>query len=141
MERIYQLARVAGESFSCYGVRIGVRVSNAGLLDGIRNVLLSEATIRIRAEHLGAKTVIRSLLLGAVVFTRYRQSSQWRPRLLSHGQAVIGLLANAMSARQRPELNIMTFSAVIEGALLFSGPRDEATETVKRVLKELEAHH
>jgi hypothetical protein len=72
----------------------------------------------------------RSLPVGLIVLTRYQCGTQWRPRLLSPGQALLALLENAVSVRLRPDLALSALRHVASQAPALRGRRGEAEEIV-----------
>ena len=93
---------------------------------------------RLIPECFGAETSKCPLVVGMVIATHYRQSSRWKPRVLSRGQAMLTLLANGMSTRNRPKSNFRILSGAIEPASLLYGARGDADETVNTILNRFE---
>lgn len=94
---------------------------------------------RLLAEDLGSQVGTQPLPVGTLLLTRYRARAQWRPRTLSWGKGTLGLLANSLSARSRPELTMAALGKAVCRARILSGARGEARETVESVLRQLES--
>lgn len=88
-------------------------------------------------EALGAVRGERPIPLGLVLATRYRPGAAWRPRELSPGQAVMELLAHAVTARVRPEVVLPALRRALEDAAALKGPRGEAEEIAPAILDAL----
>lgn len=94
-----------------------------------------EPATRIAAEALGAPVPAQPLPAGLVVATRYRPAARWRPQRLSPGRGMLGLLANAVPARRRPQAVLGTLRQVAASARFFRGVRGEAAEVVSWLLQ------
>ena len=94
---------------------------------------------RVLAEDLGSQAGVQPLPVGTLLLTRYRARARWRPRTLSWGKGTLGLLANSLSARNRPELTMATLGKAVCRARILSGARGDARETVESVLRQLES--
>jgi hypothetical protein len=97
-----------------------------------------EKQVRVRVEELGAKSGTAPLRVGLVLLTQFQSNAQWRPRVLSHGQGVLGLLANTPAARTHPERSLKILAASLGQAKVLYGKRGEAGETVQSILGRLE---
>ena len=53
---------------------------------------------------------------------------------MSRGKRVLGLLANAISAREQPEQALMSLEGVVDAAQVLNGVRGEAKEVVQTIL-------
>jgi hypothetical protein len=74
-----------------------------------------------------------------VAFAEYRSgAASWRPRPLTPGRAVLGLLRNTLSARFDPEGAIGVLTRAVASARLCAGGRGEADEAAERLLAALE---
>src|SRR6266852_1359857 len=62
-----------------------------------------EKQLRVRVEELGAETGVAALPVGLVLLTQFESAVRWRPRELSYGRGVLGLLSNTPAARMRPD--------------------------------------
>ena len=97
-----------------------------------------EKQVRVRVEELGAKTGVAPLPVGLVLLTQFESALSWRPRELSYGQGVLGLLSNTPAARVRPDCALKILAASVGNATILRGKRGEAAETVQSILGRLE---
>lgn len=97
-----------------------------------------EKQVRVRVEELGGKTAATPLPVGLVLLTQFQSEVQWRPRELSSGQGVLGLLANAPAARICPNRALKVLTASVARAKILRGTRGEASDTVQLILRHLE---
>ena len=91
-------------------------------------------TMKYRAEDLGGVAGVGPLPVGLVLLTRYVRGTRFRPRPVSAGRAVLGLLANTLPARRRPGRVLDTLTHVVAHASVFRGTRGEAEETAREIL-------
>jgi hypothetical protein len=66
--------------------------------------------------------------VGLVVVSQYRPGARWEPRVLSPGEGMLAVLANALPSRVRSERILSTLRAALEGAVILEGDRGEASE-------------
>jgi hypothetical protein len=78
------------------------------------------------------------LPVGVVVLTSYESGAAWRPRRLSHGEAVLGLMAHTVPAQSRPAQTLRTIRRSLEAATVIEGSRGEADVVAPLLLDELE---
>ena len=91
------------------------------------------------AEALGGLPGVKPLPVGLVAVTDYQPVARWRPRLLSPGQGVLTLLANAVAARRRPKAALATLQEVVSRAPVLKGTRGEAEEEFDAMLEQIAA--
>jgi hypothetical protein len=89
---------------------------------------------KVSAEELGGSTGVKPLPVGLLLFTQYHDSTRWQPRAMSPGKAALGLLANALSARQQPERALAFLEKAVHGARILNGARGEAKDLVRTIL-------
>jgi hypothetical protein len=89
----------------------------------------------VKPEELGAGLGTRPLKVGLIVSTSFKKDARWRPRDISHGQAVLELLANTVSARSRPGNALKVLSQALSAARAVKGGRGEAAEVVDSILR------
>ncbi len=92
------------------------------------------ARTKYRAEEIGGVVGTRPLPVALVVITRWVEGSQFRPRPVSRGRAVLDLLANALPARRRPERVLDVLTRVASQAVVLRGSRGEAEDTASQIL-------
>jgi hypothetical protein len=91
----------------------------------------------MRAEALGARAAARPVPPGLIAFLRFSPASRWRPRRLSAGQTVLGLLRHAVAARRRLALVRSVLVPVASSVAAMSAVRGEADELAGQLLREL----
>jgi hypothetical protein len=89
-------------------------------------------------ESLGGRVGARPLPVGLVVASQYKTGARWRPRRLTAGQGMLTLLANTVSAREKPERNLLVLQRVVTTAPVMEGRRGEAREIADALLKQLD---
>ena len=94
----------------------------------------SQETREYSVEELGGAPGVKALPVDLVVLSRYRSGARWRPRLLSPGQGVLGLLSNTVAARRRPEAAVNTLTRAVSRARVLQGVRGEAESVVAALL-------
>ena len=92
---------------------------------------------KILPEALGGTSGGRSLPVGLVVATSYREGARWRPRQLLPGRAVMALLAHTVPIRRKPKRALTTLRQVVADAVVLKGARGEAGEVAEAVLGRL----
>ena len=96
--------------------------------------------VRYEVAELGGRSGTQPLPVGLVVFGRYVTSvRRWRPKVLSPGEAMIGLLENAVNGRTQPELALAALRQVVLGAPALKGSRGEASNVVARVVATMQS--
>src|ERR1044072_5017301 len=71
---------------------------------------------RINATEFGSQIGSKPLPVGLIVSTRFKEGARCRPRDLSHGKAVLELLANTVSARSQPEMALSYLTQAVRAA-------------------------
>src|SRR3984893_4798401 len=99
----------------------------------------SQDRTRVRAEEWGSRAGSGPLPVALVLLTQYRLGARWRPRVLSSGKGMLGLLANAIAARRQPERALATLEKVSRGAQVLKGTRGEAKEVVESILQRVDS--
>ena len=72
--------------------------------------------------------------LGWVLISHYEAGSSWRPRRLSRGETMLGLLDNTIPLRSRPEESVKTLARAMTNAQGFEGLRGEAASFAQQAL-------
>jgi hypothetical protein len=80
------------------------------------------------------------LPVGAVILSQFRSGARWQPREAPTGEAILGLLANTVSARADPRRATEAAKHVAVRAVAFAGDRGEALDAVADILQHLENH-
>lgn len=89
-------------------------------------------------EELGGVAGTRPLPVGLIVVTGHQARAQWRPRVLSPGEAVLALLESTLLAHARPDLALATLQHVVSAAVTLKGKRGEAQDIIESLLSRLE---
>jgi hypothetical protein len=89
---------------------------------------------RAKATEFGSEIGLKSLPVGLVVSTRFKEGARFRPRELTHGKAVLELLANTVSARSQPEMALRYLTTAVRTAATVKGVRGEASDVVESIL-------
>lgn len=90
---------------------------------------------RMPAKDFGAETGSKSLPIGLVITTRFKDGARWRPRELTRGKAVLELLANTVSARSQPQMALSFLTRAVATATSLKGTRGEARQIVDWLAK------
>ena len=98
----------------------------------------SQGRMRITAGELGGEAGSEPLPVALVVLTQYKPGAHWRPRVLSSGKGILGLLANAIAARTQPERALATLERMTRRAQVLESARGEANEVVESILQHLD---
>lgn len=75
------------------------------------------------------------LPVSLIVIAQYAPGSQWSPRQLSPGEAVLGVLANTVPAQERPDQSLAAIRRAVDGAVTLEGVRGEASSIVDELLR------
>jgi hypothetical protein len=97
-----------------------------------------EVVRRQGAEELGGSSGERPLPVGLVALASYRPGAEWRPVVLTRGQAVLEMLAHTVPARLRPEASLIALERAVARAVALRGERGEASETAARLLEHVQ---
>ena len=90
---------------------------------------------KIDLAELGGKEGHKPLPVGLVLMTKYKDGAKWRPRSLTAGEGVLGLLENTVSARRAPAKALSSLQHAAANAKILKGPRGEARDLVKILLE------
>jgi hypothetical protein len=93
-------------------------------------------TRRCPVEELGARAGTEPMSIGRIVLTKYRPGARWRPRSISPGLAVLGLLENTVLARVQPEFSLNVLRRAVSSATAIKSARGEACEVIRFLLDE-----
>lgn len=104
---------------------------------GMRESQGAEAR-RVEVEELGGRSGRRPLPVGLIVQSHYRPGARWRPRRLSPGKGIMGLLANTVAVRQQPRFALATLTRAAGRVPVVESARGEASEVAGELLRELE---
>ncbi len=85
----------------------------------------SEAPKKVFVETLGGEAGKRPLPVGLVLLTEYTEGIQWRPTVLTPGQAMLALVQHTVMARAAPQFAMEVLQRVASGARTLEGRRGE----------------
>lgn len=92
---------------------------------------------KISVEEIGGRAGNKPLPVGMVLMTQYKAGAKWRPRKLSAGEGVLGLLSHTVSARRDPEKALATLQQVTAAAEVLKGSRGDAGQFSRSILDRL----
>lgn len=92
---------------------------------------------KITVEAIGGRAGIKPLPVGMVLMTQYKAGAKWRPRKLSAGEGVLGLLSHTVSARRDPEKALVALQQVAASAEVLKGSRGDAEALSKSILSRM----
>jgi hypothetical protein len=93
---------------------------------------------RCPVEELDGRSGTKALPAGLIAFTRHSHGVAWKPYPLSPGRAMLGLLANTVPVRRKPEAALAAVRRVCSEALALEGPRGEAEDVARWLLSRVE---
>jgi len=117
MAKLDRLGWADGTSFTAYGVRVGLRVNDAAILNDL-----------VARLPPGAKP---SSLCTSIWLSRLDSK---QGRVGGRDKGVLELLANTVSARSQPELALSVLPKALESARIVKGVRGEASEVLESIL-------
>lgn len=89
------------------------------------------------AESLGMRSGRRSLPVRLVVMTSFEKGRRFAPRTETPGTGALGLLAHTLPAQRRPRAVLRALSEAVSAAQVIRGPRGEAKEAARKILRHL----
>jgi hypothetical protein len=89
---------------------------------------------RISLESLGGPSDRPALPVHKVVLTRYRAGADWKPRRLTPGRALLGLLDHAIPARRRPQDVLAALGRLVARAPVYKSVRGDADAVAAALL-------
>ena len=92
--------------------------------------------LRLPPAALGSPAGRGPARVGLVLLTRYRAGARFRPRRLTGGPALLGLLAHAVPARIRPEDTVEGLARLVGRAVVLQGVRGEVEQVSEWLSRE-----
>ncbi|MEE8455583.1 MAG: hypothetical protein V3R90_12685 [Limibaculum sp.] len=89
-------------------------------------------------EALGGRAARRSLPVGLVVMSTYRDGARWRPRTLTPGHGALAVFANTITAWHAPVRAMTSIREVVAHAPVVRSSRGDAAEVAPLILQLLE---
>lgn len=94
-------------------------------------------TTKVPAAKFDAPTGILPAQVRLVILTRHVSGSCWKPKALSQGEGILGMIQNTLAARRYPKLALSTLQRATQGADVLGGVRGEAKDTARWALQHL----
>jgi len=82
-----------------------------------------------------------ALRVALVVLTHFDETTDWQPLPICHGDAVLALFANTMSAQKQSRRVLQVLDRMLESALPTRSPRGDARKTAAKVMQVLSRAH
>jgi hypothetical protein len=89
-------------------------------------------------ESIGGRAGKRPVPVKLVLLTSFEQRAKWRPKPVSEGQAVLGVLNNAVGIRRDPGYVLPVITNMCKSASAFKSKRGDADETARRIIEMVE---
>ena len=89
-------------------------------------------------ESIGGRAGKRPVPVKLVVLTGFEEGAKWRPKLISQGQAVLGVLNNAVGIRRDPKFVFPVITKLCRSAVAIRSKRGDADKTARLILKYLD---
>jgi hypothetical protein len=89
-------------------------------------------------ESIGGRAGKRPVPVRLVALTRFETGARWRPKLISEGQAVLGVLNNAVGIRRDPKFVFPVIANLCRSAVAITSRRGDADITARLILKYLD---
>lgn len=93
--------------------------------------------VDVPISEFGGKAGHRSLAPGLVVLTEYKENARWRPKQLSAGASIFGMLENSVGGRFAPERTLSALEIVADQAMTIKSKRGEAGLIVQKIFESL----
>jgi hypothetical protein len=82
-------------------------------------------------DELGGVVGTKPIPVGTVLFTEYIRDAEWKPEILTPGQAVLAMVPFTFSFVNRPEFSLGVLNKIAERAIIVSSQRASADIFVK----------
>lgn len=86
-------------------------------------------------DELGGKKGSDPIPVEAVILTRYESGSDWKPKRLSPGEAVLEMMQYTFGFVTRPDFSMPILNKIASHAIILSGSRDSADNFAKTLLE------
>jgi vacuolar-type H+-ATPase subunit B/Vma2 len=73
------------------------------------------------------------------VLTRFEKNAKWRPKRISEGQAVLGVLNNAVGIRRDPSFVLPVLTNLSKSAIAIKSKRGDADNTAEQIIQIVES--
>jgi hypothetical protein len=88
---------------------------------------------RVSVDTIGKRADI-AMPVAAIIFTEYVEGATWAPARLSPGKGALEMIPFSLTFRREPELTLAILNKVASRAIIASGPRGNAADTVADIL-------
>jgi len=92
---------------------------------------------KISAAEFGVATGVAPAQVRLVILTRHVPGLRWRPKALSQGEAILGMIQNSLNAQRHPELALSALQRATDAAHVLGGTRGEAKDTARWAVQHL----
>ena len=89
----------------------------------------------IPPEFYNAHIGERPVSIGSVVLTEFMEGSNWDPVRISPGQGILETISHTIPLNVNAEMSLKVLSRAFENAIILKGPRGDAKDTAKQLLK------
>ena len=90
-------------------------------------------------ESLGGTAGVDPVRIGLVVAAQYKPGAEWQPRRASAGDGVLVLMANTVTAQERPAEALSAIRRAVDSAVVLEGERGEASTIAAELLASMAA--
>ncbi|MEM7302947.1 MAG: hypothetical protein AAF468_17860 [Pseudomonadota bacterium] len=91
-------------------------------------------------EEIGGVQGHKMLEPGLVVMSKYKEGVKWRPKKLTSGETLFGLMENCVGVRYAPDRSMNAMQAVVAKAKGIKSSRGEAVDVAQRIIDSCEKH-
>lgn len=104
----------------------------------VREILGETKQTEIPFEEFGAVAGKEPIPVGLVLFTQYKQGSNWDPEILTTGQGILEIMQHTFPIRENPEFTIKVLNNTLNRAIIAKSFRGEVSEIINFILKFVE---
>ena len=97
-----------------------------------------ETQTHVLVEELGGVAATGPLPVGHIIATQFVNGANWKPRVLTEGEAVLAMLANTVPARRDPATVLDFLHRVAALSTTFKGRRGDADATAEAILARID---
>lgn len=88
----------------------------------------------LSVDTLGGKVGKEHIPVGMILFTEYIARKRWKPKYMTPGQGVLGLVPFILSFKPQPEFSLKVLNKVTDNAIIASSPRPKAEHFAETLL-------
>lgn len=90
-------------------------------------------------RSIGGRVGKRPVPVKLIVLTRFEKNAKWRPKRISEGQAVLGVLNNAVGIRRDPSFVLPVLTNLSKSAIAIKSKRGDADNTAEQIIQIVES--